>query len=944
MLKEEKLTNLEKLYKEEVRSKKRLETELMEYKIAKLEEEKNDLDAKIAIADSSTTMAEIKELEEKVKSLTKNLSTEKEALKTVAGERDKFKSRLDDLRAYRDKYDTEKKKRLELEKAVDSRVEEALKKTENEHSQSLNELNKKIVLQQEEMEMRQQVAQKKHEDEKIENERSLQNLQAQLIAQQNQARMEVEALRKDFEVQTANTKINPENLTAAVKKEFEAEKVALEKRAETLKLELQAAKERHKTLGQARITISKKLAEALDEVKVQKKKVEEQEEIVDVLKLEVKSMTLRLEGKRKGAPDDELFDRLGKMLENLDKMTKEKDQERDARKKKEDELSSAKQSLMEKTRLLENKSQELDSLKTQDQASSRSVQELEQLRTEVASLKAEKEKVTQERDATFKDLSDELEAYVKREEESENNVNRLKSENASSLEKVKEVEKEKEQLLEDAKKLQAEITGANASIESLCKEKADHLAAIEELKAVHKAKLNSLEEEKEARGQAALEMQQRLEDKKDKAEIDALREKINTLTHDNVNSKETIRRLEEDIGRTSKIREEEMARSNRLRSDIENLTTNLDKYKTKLDNFEAVEAKLKESERKLSHIKTELAEAETASEVKEKLVKDLREELKQVRQESSYGGDEVWQKKVDALEKKNKKLNRTIAMLTAKDEDSDDEEVPIKKAKLEDDLRLSESPTPTRSSDSLPSPATSKPCPTSSPSPSTMLPRRPSATSSPSSSQLQSQFHPQQQSPARQTQVQTPPSLTLMPVQSQSQAQGRVSLPAGSPQQAQAANPQQFEMEMYEALVEALELAKTQKSAEELKGKYTELLNNLLTNTPYTREQIMPVLNRAFEHVVPGIIPAPVPTISLPNLTSSGAAMPPNRTILPANYQVPAHSLRLASPQVYQQRLRPPQPGQIQVQVVRTTNVQGTYMRHFTPRQPQPQQPRRRDT
>merc|ERR1712223_1528289 len=171
--------------------------------------------------------------------------------------------------------------------------------------------------------------------------------------------------RKDFEVQTASTKINPENLTAAVKKEFEAEKVALEKGAETLKLELQAAKERHKTLGQARITISKKPAEALDEVKVQKKKVEEQEEIVDVLKLEVKSMTLRLEGKRKGAPDDELFDRLCKMLENLDKMTKEKDQERDARKKKEDELSSAKQSLMEKTRLLENKSQELDSLKTQ---------------------------------------------------------------------------------------------------------------------------------------------------------------------------------------------------------------------------------------------------------------------------------------------------------------------------------------------------------------------------------------------------------------------------------------------------------------------------------------------------------------------------------------------------------------------------------------------------
>jgi len=150
-------------------------------------------------------------------------------------------------------------------------------------------------------------------------------------------------------------------------------------------------------------------------------------------------------------------------------------------------------------------------------------------------------------------------------------------------------------------------------------------------------------------------------------------------------------------------------------------------------------------------------------------------------------------------------------------------------------------------------------------------------------------------------------------------------------------------MEMYEALVEALELAKTQKTPQELKGKYTELLNNLLTNTPYTREQIMPVLNRAFEHVVPGIIPASVPTISLPDLITPGAAsaiMPPNRTVVPSpSYQVPAHSLRMQNAQGYQQRLRPPLPGQIQVQV-----VQGSYMRHFTPRQPQPPQQRRRDS
>merc|ERR1712218_767477 len=189
-----------------------------------------------------------------------------------------------------------------------------------------------------------------------------------------------------------------------------------------------------------------------------------------------------------------------------------------------------------------------------------------------------------------------------------------------------------------------------------------------------------------------------------------------------------IKKLEDEIGRTSKMREEEIARSNRLRTDIVSLTTNLEKHKLKLGEFEAVEVKLKESERKQALMKTELAEAESASEVNERLVKDLREELKQVRQESSYGGDEMWQKKVDILETKNKKLNRTIAMLTAKDDDSDDStapEVPIKRAKLEEDLRLSESPTPRRSSDSVTRPATATPPP----KPSIMLPRRPSTSS-----------------------------------------------------------------------------------------------------------------------------------------------------------------------------------------------------------------------
>merc|ERR1719341_1291916 len=491
-------------------------------------------------------------------------------------------------------------------------------------------------------------------------------------------------------------------------------------------------------------------------------------------------MTLRLEGKREGATDDELFDRLGKMYESLDRMTKEKDQEREVKKKKEEELSSAKQSLLEKTKVTHERTEELKSLKMQKcpesgKLSQESVKELERLKGEVANLKAEKEKVTHERDVTFKDLTDELEAYVKREEESENSMNRLKTENASSLEKVEEAEKEKERLVADNKKLQAEISGANTNIESLCKEKADHLASLEEVKALHNAKIASMEEENEKHAKGVLELQQRLEDKKDKAEIEAMKTKINTLTHDNVDSKEIIKKLEDEIGRTSKIREEEIARSNRLRNDIVSLTTNLEKHKLKLDKFEAVEAELKESERKQALIKTELAEAESASEVNERLVKDLREELKQVRQEISHGGDEMWQKKVDILEKKNKKLNRTIAMLTAKDDDSDDAttpEVPVKRARLEEDLRLSESPTPTRSSDSVPRPATATPPP----KPSIMLPRRPSNSSAATGhtsvqQQVQSQTLPQQQSPARQAQVHTPPGLVQVSSQSSSQVQ-----------------------------------------------------------------------------------------------------------------------------------------------------------------------------
>ena len=40
---------------------------------------------------------------------------------------------------------------------------------------------------------------------------------------------------------------------------------------------------------------------------------------------------------------------------------------------------------------------------------------------------------------------------------------------------------------------------------------------------------------------------------------------------------------------------------------------------------------------------------------------------------------------------------------------------------------------------------------------------------------------------------------------------------------------------MFEGLVEALEVAKAQKTPKELREKYAELLDNLETNTQYTR-------------------------------------------------------------------------------------------------------------
>merc|ERR1712226_413596 len=102
---------------------------------------------------------------------------------------------------------------------------------------------------------------------------------------------------------------------------FKNEKKVLEETISNLNADLLMSRERHKVLGQARLTVARKLAEALDDLKVEKRKTEDQEEITDILKLEVKSLTLRLEGKGTPVGDSDLYERLSKMHEDMDKNT-----------------------------------------------------------------------------------------------------------------------------------------------------------------------------------------------------------------------------------------------------------------------------------------------------------------------------------------------------------------------------------------------------------------------------------------------------------------------------------------------------------------------------------------------------------------------------------------------------------------------------------------------
>ena len=84
----------------------------MEYKLEKVETDKLEMDAKIALAAKdliSKSQNEIKSLKQKVQELQNSVKKEKNVNRMLGTDLDVYKSRLEELQAYKNKYCEEKK-------------------------------------------------------------------------------------------------------------------------------------------------------------------------------------------------------------------------------------------------------------------------------------------------------------------------------------------------------------------------------------------------------------------------------------------------------------------------------------------------------------------------------------------------------------------------------------------------------------------------------------------------------------------------------------------------------------------------------------------------------------------------------------------------------------------------------------------------------------------
>merc|ERR1712013_764810 len=291
---------------------------------------------------------------------------------------------------------------------------------------------------------------------------------------------------------------------------FESELKLQEDVIKSLENQKQGLQERVDTLAEGKIKYGKKLATALDDIKVEQKKQKEIQEINETMKLEIASLRVEMGGEKKDDIDDELYDRLGKMCEDIEKDRLDRDAEREKVKLKEEEISklkeehqkllseekhrsvketpSARDEISKQKLQIENLNKQIleckrDMLKSKDEKADLNLMKIK--------LESEKEEMV----ANHKELSAELENLVANEDKLKKCIEEQKTllegtdqkianmmHDLQLLKEEKFLVKEKNEKEKELKKIKGESKSRDDTFEQLIKEKAEAVRKAEYLK------------------------------------------------------------------------------------------------------------------------------------------------------------------------------------------------------------------------------------------------------------------------------------------------------------------------------------------------------------------------------------------------------------------------------------------------------------------------------
>eukprot|EP00092_Neocalanus_flemingeri_P013816 GFUD01014902.1.p1 GENE.GFUD01014902.1~~GFUD01014902.1.p1 ORF type:complete len:2566 (+),score=919.79 GFUD01014902.1:685-7698(+) len=720
----------------------------------------------------SKLKADLRAEQSKCKSLKTDFDHLKKLTDEVKQERDKYKSRLEDLRSYRDKYDAIKKKKSECESQIEDmkRDIDTGKTKDKKKSEEIKDLQNKIS------KMKDKNAELVKKNEAILKQSELGGKDLKKChTSQEQQKIVVKNL-EDMLKQVSSERSELLNQLQVKTETFESEKKSLEEVNKSIETQKQALVERQKSLVEARINFGKKLSTALDDIKVEQKKQKEIQEINETMKLEIASLQVKMGGEKKEEVDDELYDRLGKMYEDIEKERKERDEDREKIKKKDEELSllkeehrkvlaesaeniknveesSVKEEVAKQKQQNDNLSKQLMEVKKDLLKSKDAWAELSLLKTK---LECEKEEIT----ANSKELSAELESVVANEDKLKNSVEESKAlveasdkkmatmmhdlehlredkylsetNNKKEIEKVKneKIEKEKEM-----KKIKQESKSRDDTFEQLIKEKAEAVRKAEYLKleleeVKEEAKSNEASTQLKSENEDLKRSNKQLESSNDgknkifsalKAEIEHLKNKNKQIeTSDKEKDKKIvyeknneIQILKKDIDKIfmektalmKKLKDQEKISGENdvdkkfslektaLLKQIKDLEKAIkegdveralnETYKremlelsseirNKCSQYDAEVSKTKCLNEKLSDISTKL-EAERKEKIALQSKLSNQEKTAPQANNAADSGDneqvEALNLKIEALERKNKKLNKTVAMLTKDDDD-----------------------------------------------------------------------------------------------------------------------------------------------------------------------------------------------------------------------------------------------------------------------------------